>query len=92
MKVVINACFGGFSLSDKAFIEYEKRKGTKLPTNGRSLHRDDPILIEVVETLGKDSWGACAELTVVEIPDDVEWEIAEYDGKEHVAEKHRIWY
>jgi hypothetical protein len=28
---------------------------------------------------------------VVEIPDGVEWEIAEYDGLEWVAEKHRTW-
>ena len=27
----------------------------------------------------------------VEIPDDVEWQIEEYDGSEWIAEKHRIW-
>jgi len=30
-------------------------------------------------------------LKVVEIPDDVEWNVQEYDGNEWVAEKHRIW-
>ena len=28
----------------------------------------------------------------VEIPDDVEWQIEEYDGTEHISEKHRTWY
>jgi hypothetical protein len=28
---------------------------------------------------------------VIEIPDDVEWEVEEYDGLEWVAEKHRTW-
>jgi hypothetical protein len=32
-----------------------------------------------------------AELEVVEIPDDVEWIIVDYDGMEHIAEKHRTW-
>lgn len=35
--------------------------------------------------------GKCAELKIIEIPDDIEWEIEEYDGWEHVAEKHRVW-
>jgi hypothetical protein len=28
---------------------------------------------------------------VIEIPDDVEWIIVDYDGMEHIAEKHRTW-
>jgi len=35
--------------------------------------------------------GDHAQLYVVEVPDDVEWYIHDYDGIEHVAEKHRIW-
>jgi len=53
--------------------------------------RNDPILIEVVEALGEDAWGSYSELKVVEIPDEVDWEIVDYDGMEHVAERHRIW-
>jgi len=30
-------------------------------------------------------------LAIVEIPDDVEYTIEEYDGNEHVAEAHRTW-
>lgn len=87
MKIVINKCFGGFSLSEEAaklldcarhdFYDHQKR--------------NDPRLIEVVEKLGKRANGDCAELKVVTIPDDVDWEISEYDGVEHIAEKHRTW-
>lgn len=57
----------------------------------RDIPRDDPALIRVVEELGKAASGRFAELKVVEIPDDVEWEIDEYDGSEQIAEKHRTW-
>jgi hypothetical protein len=53
--------------------------------------RSDPDLIAVIEELGKDSWGWASELAIVDIPDDVEWHIDEYDGLEHVAENHRTW-
>ena len=55
------------------------------------IPRNDPILVQVVEELGKGAWGKYSELKVVDVPDDVQWEIFEYDGMEHVAEKHRIW-
>lgn len=54
--------------------------------------RDDPALVQVVEEMGAAANGWAAELAIVEIPDDVEWHIHEYDGSEHVAENHRTWY
>ena len=59
-----------------------------------SLHeieRNDPVLVQVVEELGDKANGNYAELKVVEIPDDVEYFIEEYDGLEHIAEVHRTW-
>lgn len=53
--------------------------------------RNDPDVIAVVEKMGKKANGYCAELNVVEIPDGIEYEIEEYDGNEHIAEKHRTW-
>lgn len=55
------------------------------------LKRDDPLLIQVVEELGEKANGSYAQLKIVEIPEDVEWEIEEYDGSEHIAEKHQTW-
>ena len=134
MKVVINACYGGFGLSEKAVMRYAELKGLTLcperkplyatywlvpegeredQTNfhtwplekrrasnarmakqmlvERKIPRDDPTLVQVVEELGADASGRYADLEIVEIPDDVAWQIEEYDGYEHVAEKHRIW-
>jgi len=128
-KIVINNCYGGFSLSDKAFELYLKMKGIKwvekdggcyytIPikeyeriskkcykedgdyrnVNGKGyvlidsdIERDDPTLIQVVEELGKEASGSLAELKIVEIPDDVNWEIDEYDGIETIDEVHRSW-
>jgi hypothetical protein len=140
-KVVINICYGGFGLSEKAVLRYfeildkpvwvehhkrfsigvsaywtvppgervERREGnewyemssverkeynelwTRQTFNVKDLKRDDPILVQVVEELGDEAGDSHAELTVVEIPDDVEWTIQEYDGTEWVAEVHRTW-
>lgn len=57
----------------------------------RDLDRDDPALISVVEEMGEKAFGKYANLKVVEIPDDVQWYIDEYDGMEHIAEDHRTW-
>ena len=53
--------------------------------------RDDPDLIQVVEQLGDAANGSYAELRIVDVPDDANWYIEEYDGNEHVAERHRTW-
>ena len=55
------------------------------------LERDDKYLVQVVEEMGDSANGKYAKLRVVEIPDDVEWEIGDYDGLEHIAETHRTW-
>lgn len=155
MKVVINNCFGGFSLSPRGVKAYAERKGwpcfffdcpirgpkrrlsdeeafaasgmfgpcaykvasvEELPPSQENWHelseeerkasnqawedasisnidieRHDHDLVAVVEALGHAAEGACARLKVVEIPDGIEYEIQEYDGNEHIAEKHRTW-
>ena len=53
--------------------------------------RSNPQLIEVVEELGSRANGLCADLKIVEIPDDVDVVIAEYDGDEWISEVHRTW-
>lgn len=59
--------------------------------NSQEWGRDDPDLVAVIQELGEEANGPFAKLTVVDIPNDVDWEICEYDGKEWVAEKHRTW-
>lgn len=49
--------------------------------------RSDPQVVALVEAMGETN----TELRVIEIPDDIDVEIVEYDGAEHIAEKHRTW-
>ena len=93
-KIVINARHGGFGLSDAAMLRYSEIKKIE---DVDSIHiydicRDDPALVQVVEELGVKSFDKYAELHIVEIPEDVSWNVQEYDGLEWVAEKHRTWY
>ena len=91
MKVIINRCYGGFGLSKKAYEEM----GIEWDGYGYGFNdenkRTDPQLIEVVEKLGEEANGGCAELKIIEIPDDVIWQIEEHDGVEWVSEEHRTW-
>ena len=79
-----------------------KRKKTKYGRkdyyiNGRDffldsdIKRDDPSLIEVVTKLGEKADGDFSELKIVEIPNDIQYIIQDYDGIEWIAEKHRVW-
>lgn len=154
MKVVINACHGGFGLSPKALKRYAELKGKPCyffvrtePIDGHfkqvteeeakdaflfyaftvenpeevagsqndwhemtmeerrasskrwdkirlsylGIPRNDPHLVQVVEELGREANNQFAKLKVVEIPDDVDFQIEDYDGSEHIAEVHRTW-
>lgn len=54
-------------------------------------YRTNPDLIEVIEQLGEKANGRFGSIKIVEVPDDVEWEIDEYDGLETIHEQHRVW-
>lgn len=56
-----------------------------------SADRSDSDLVAAVEELGSKANGRFSTLKIIEIPDDVKWFIAEYDGREHIAEEHRTW-
>jgi len=60
-----------------------------------NIERNDPDLVAVVEELGKDAdvsdWDDDTKLKIVDIPDDVKWYIAEWNGVETVEETHRSW-
>ncbi|KJD44201.1 hypothetical protein [Paenibacillus terrae] len=53
--------------------------------------RTNKDVIAVVKALGDKANGPCSKLKVVEVPDDIEWIITDYDGLETVAEDHRVW-
>lgn len=92
MKIVVNRCWGGFSLSQEAYealgLEWD---GYGYSHRHNDNDRADPKLVEVVERLGDRANGSCAELRVIEIPDGIDWYIDDYDGMETIREKHRSW-
>ena len=103
MKVVINSSYGGFDLSQEA-IKYIGMKSrddylsTKKPRitedelwSSWKIERHDPKLVDVVEKLGTKSWGFCAQLKVVEIPNGTDYYIYDYDGMETIIEKGHSW-
>jgi len=105
IKVVINRIHGGFDLSKEAVELYAQLKGITLQNWDESLEaytddaanpymmaRDDPDLIAVVEKLGEAANTWLSSLSIVEIPEGVNWYIEEYDGLEWVAERHRKWF
>lgn len=49
------------------------------------IERDDPILVQVVEELGIEANGMCANLKIHEVPDGTAYRIEEYDGNENVV-------
>jgi hypothetical protein len=91
MKIAINRCYGGFGLPEEAYeflgLKWDKF-GYEFDSHSK---RSDPDLIRVIETLGEKASGKCAKLEVIEIPDNVDWEIDDYDGIETIHEKHRSW-
>lgn len=149
MKIVINVCYGGFSISPLAIATIAKKKGKEcyffkhefdsnkytpisleeatdafivfaysvsnpedydldklgedntykeanersklICLDSRADDRTDKDLIETIEELGEKADGSHAKLKVIEIPDNIEYIIEEYDGIEHIAEKHRTW-
>lgn len=82
MKVVINNCWGTFSLSKEA-KEYcnvdlqESRLNKSLRTNEK--------LIEFIEKYGSErASDIYSSLVIKEIPDNVYFEIVNYDGIEYI--------
>ena len=67
-------------------------RGDAFNAYAREVRRDDPLLIQVIGELDEKANGGVAELKIVEIPDGIKWVIEDYDGSEHIAEKHRKWY
>lgn len=108
MKIVLNKCFGGFSISKEA-AEFMSKQGCKQAKEELKESKDNwygygytkkysdgydrtsYYLVEAVETLKEKANGSSAKLKVVEIPDDIEYHIDEYDGIESVHENHKSW-
>ena len=70
-------------ISDEDFKEYFLNLDEKF--------REDKTLIEVVEELGKKANAFYSNLKIVEIPDDLDYVIDNYDGIETLHQKVKEW-
>ena len=104
MKIAINRCWGGFGLSEAVFDElgikwtgYGYLENENFPSISKSEEdynawRAHPDLIAAIEAVGLDKASASmSEVVIVDIPDDIEWELQDYDGQESIHEVHRSW-
>ena len=114
MKIAINKCYGGFSVTN-AVTKLLKEKGVNIPDSSPLFKEDDGChhlsnedfgiedndynkwradkrLIEAIEEVGEEkSSTRLSRIVIIDIPDDVEWEIDDYDGIESIHEVHRSW-
>lgn len=102
MKIAINKCYGGFVVTKHVFdelgIEWDgfgflcnKYFGI-INSKNPYEYRAHLKLIAALEKVGKENYnGPRASIEIIEIPNNIEWEIEEHDGNEWVSEKHRIW-
>ena len=84
-QVVLNGCFGGFSLSPEA-CEALRALGVEVDSEygfrPYDFPRHDPRLVQVVEELGTErASGRCAGLYLATVPGN-RYRIQEYDGSE----------
>ena len=70
-------------ISDEDFKEYFLNLDEKF--------REDKTLIEVVEELGEKANAFYSNLKIVEIPDDLDYVIDNYDGIETLRQKVKEW-
>jgi len=85
-----------YILRDRDSRDDTNRLGQRIFTDDGEFHdreipRDDPALVATVRAMGEQANGNFADLKVVKIPGDVQWQIDEYDGREWVSEIHRTW-
>ena len=88
MKIVIHTKYGVFKLPPE--IE-EQAKQLGYNVDLLSMDRSNPLLAEMVEKYNEKTQEKSPALKVVEVPDEVNWCIEDYDGCEWVSERHRTW-
>lgn len=87
MKIVYNACYGGFCGSDFLIRCWNETMPMLKVEDGYELarYRTHPELVELVEELGEAASESLSFLRVAELSDDTtDYTIVENDGKEDI--------
>ena len=84
IEVLLNDCYGGWQISNKAKKLYELRR-TK-DSNYYLRRRSDPILVQIYKELGDEFDGKYSKTGIEKIPKKYEkyYIISEYDGLESI--------
>jgi len=84
--VLINTCYGGFGISNKARYLYKQLTGNKLDTYSYDC-RNDALVIKIVLRLGKVARDSHAKLKICLVPEFIgnHFKIHEYDGLESLS-------
>jgi hypothetical protein len=90
IKIAINTVYGGFSLSILAEDRYKELTGEWLSSYNIAT-RTDKALIQAIEEFGELASDTYAAVRIVEVPEDTNWAILNFDGLEMVVDKDRIW-
>jgi len=83
IEVVLNKCYGGFGLSEKALKLYEHYSG-KTNVEYDDIPRHSRHLVRVVKELGDEANKNWSQLSIETITPDSPYEIYEHDGKERI--------
>jgi hypothetical protein len=85
-KAVYNACYGGFGMSEKGLKLYNNITSQDIKY-ADIICRYDPVLVELVETMGREVNDNYSKLKIKEFPikfkSFLQW--SEYDGYESVS-------
>jgi hypothetical protein len=77
-------------MPNDALEEYKARTGKEFKMRDDDISfRTDKIMIDILKNRVEEIE---SYIEVLEIPDDVDWIVCEYDGVEWIAEKHRTWH
>jgi len=101
MKVAINKCWGGFSVSEEVYKElgikwddygHLSNEDFGIKDDNYNAYRSDKKLIAAIEKVGLEkASGELARIVIVNVPKDISWELDNYDGMESIHEQHRVW-
>tara|TARA_Y100000593_G_scaffold77150_1_gene142749 strand:+ start:503 stop:850 length:348 start_codon:yes stop_codon:yes gene_type:complete len=80
-KIVINCCFGGFTLSKIGKIMYKTLSDREF--DDLETVRHDQFLVKTVEQLGDSASGRHSALEVVEVKGSI-YRVTEHDGYESI--------
>lgn len=88
-EYLYNKCYGGYGISEKAYMLYCERKGIEPRIRNYCSYqpgkRDDPVLVQIVKELGKEANGKHAQIGIDLVYEEYGVGMHEYDGIEDVG-------